>query len=196
MNSPLPRLTDVYVEIFERVLGERVSQAGVRLAHAEKLLERAKRSGRPILFVLNDSGYADVPRYSLDTRKLLQEHLLIELPLLAAPALSQLTGQPPFESSHSGQVIVVANSDGKQLASVTHWNDVASLHAALAIGWIDAMVKNPPSVRDQVRAERLLQRLSPAGKDWGSELNQRLKNRDQPLRNESSKKDLYFAASP
>ncbi len=187
MNHPLPRLTEVYEEIFEKVLGERVSEMGPLLAEASVHLERAKKAGRPILFVLHENDYAEEPQFPLQTQLLLNEYTLIVMPLRAAPALSQLTGQPPFETSgRSRPVIVVARSDGTQLASITGWHDLASVNEGLATGWMDALIRNPPGARELIRAERLLRKVSPEGVDWGTKLTDGLRE-SKKSRDESDK---------
>ena len=51
---PMPPLQSVYEEIFGKILGERVSQAGPRLAQASMRLQYAEKTNRPILFVLHE----------------------------------------------------------------------------------------------------------------------------------------------
>ncbi len=50
-SRPMPKLQWVYEEVFEKILGEKVSEAGPRLAQAATRLEYARKTGRPILFV-------------------------------------------------------------------------------------------------------------------------------------------------
>lgn len=183
MAQPMPGLMRVYEEIFENVLGEKVSEVGPLMVEAARQIERAKRANRPILFVLNEKGSFDVPQVPLLTQQVLNEYTLITLPLRAAPALSQLTGQPPFESTgKGGTLIVAARSDCTQLASVSGWHDLATLNAVLSTGWMDALERKRPETRHLIRAERLLRKLSPEGTDWGSELMRRLRDDSPPER--------------
>jgi hypothetical protein len=189
MNRPLPSLQLVYEEIFEDILGQKVSDAGPRLAKASKRIEQAKRSGRPILFVMHDQGRWIAPPIPLARQQLMNEYAVIVMTLRDAPALSQLTGQPPFESSGSSRpLLVVARSDCQQLASVAGWN-TAALNAALSAGWIDALERNPPSVGRLVRAQRLLRKVSPADADRARELTIRV--REERLRPKKEKADEF-----
>ncbi|MEE2937416.1 MAG: hypothetical protein VYA84_15620 [Planctomycetota bacterium] len=181
MEQPMPSLMRVYEEIFEGVLGEKVSKFGPLMVEAARQIERAERAKRPILFVMNEKGYLNVPKVPLLTQQVINEFTLIALPLRAAPALSQLTGQPPFNSTGNGKTLIVAaRSDCTQLASVSSWNDLAALNTVLAAGWMDALERNPPETRRLIRAERLLRKLSPEGTDWGRELELRMREDDHP----------------
>ena len=159
MNRPLPRLQDVYQEIFEDILGQRVSRAGPRLALASKYIDLAKRTGRPILFVLHEQGWIQ-PSIDSVTSQLIENFVVIQMPLKEAPALSQLTKQPPYESAGRARpLLVVARSDCSQLQSVAGWNP-GQLNLALASGWVEALERHPPShVRKLVRAQHLLKKV-------------------------------------
>ncbi len=170
MMHPLPRLQSVYQEIFERILGQRVSQAGPRLAQASIRLDDAKRTGRPLLFVMHEPGGWHNPTRSASIRQLMGEYVVIVMPLREGPALSQLTGHPPFEASGSARpLFVVADSEGRQRYSVAGSND-RQLAAILAAGWIDALELNPPAVGTLVRAQRLLRKIHSSSADRAREL--------------------------
>lgn len=179
--NPLPRLQDVYQEIFERILGQRVSKAGPRLAQAAAKIELAKKTGRPMLFVLHEQGWA-IPHLSPLTHQLLNEFVVIAIPLKEAPALSQLTGQPPYEGNRgSRRLFVVARSDCRQLRSVSGW-DPHQFNAALADGWVDALQRKPPSVRTLVRAQRILRKIDANAADRIRELTIRVQEESRNAR--------------
>jgi hypothetical protein len=92
-----------------------------------------------------------------NTLLMMKEFFVIPMPLREAPALSQLTKQPPYESDSNGArpLFVVTNSDCEQIRSFSGWNE-ASLIMAMAEGWADALERNPPDVRTLVRAQRIL----------------------------------------
>lgn len=62
-KQPLANLKDVYEEIFEKILGQKVSEAGPRLAQAAQRLAYAAQTGRPILFVMH--GTTSGPRRAI-----------------------------------------------------------------------------------------------------------------------------------
>jgi hypothetical protein len=161
-NRPFPPLLDVYQEIFENILGQRVSKAAPRLAEASKRLDLAKRSGRPLLFVLHDGHTYMGPSYSAITQRLMDEFIVIVMPIREAPALSQLTKQPPYQSSSPARpLFVVAESNCRQIASASGQGEM-QLAKMLAQGWAEALEKQPPSVRALVRAQRLLRPIDDA----------------------------------
>jgi hypothetical protein len=179
---PLPKLQDVYEEIFEKILGQKVSDAGPRLAQASKRLEYAKKTGRPILFVMHHKGGFASPQFSATTSQLLGEFVVIAMPLREGPALSQLTSQPPFETNSSARpLFVIARSDCKQLKSIAGWDD-RRLAAGLAEGWVDALDRNPPSVGALVRAQRLLRKVDPTSADKARELTIRVQEEGRAAR--------------
>lgn len=161
-SRPMPHLQSVYREIFEDILGQRVSKAGPRLAQAAVRLKYAKEKGSPILFVLHDGNTWSNPAFGTTTQQLIQQYVVIVMPLRESPALSQLTEQPPFEASGSARpLFVVTRSDCRQLSSISGWNETA-LAVALADGWADALERDPPNIRTLVRAQRLLKKANPS----------------------------------
>ena len=159
-GRPLPHLQTVYREVFEDILGQRVSKAGPRLAQAAVRLEYAKKNGRPILFVLHDGKTWSNPAFDMTTQQLISQYVVIVMPLRESPALSQLTNQPPFEVSSSARpLFVVTRSDCQQLYSVAGWNE-GQLVSALSSGYADALDRNPPDIRTLVRAQRLLRKAN------------------------------------
>ena len=90
------------------------------------------------------------------------ECVVIVMPLREAPALSQLTGQPPFEVTDAARpLIVVTQSDCKQIEAISGWHP-QRLAAALAQAWVDILEKHPPRVSQLVRAQRLLRKVDSA----------------------------------
>jgi hypothetical protein len=163
MSNPLPPLGEVFDELFEDILGQRVSTAGPRLAQASVRLRLAQETGRPLLLILHE-GQQEQQRawYGELTLQLMSQFVVIVLPLRDAPALSQLTGRPPYETPGAAQpMFIITRSDGDQLDAVSGWND-AYLAQALASAWVDALERKQPSTRDLSRAARLLQKHYPA----------------------------------
>lgn len=178
-NRPFPRLEHVYQEVFEDILGQRISKAGPRLAEVSAKLAKAKQTGRPLLFVLYDrGGWANrgsvSPNASGVTRRLLNEYLVIEMPMQEGPAVSQLTGKPPFEvKGWQRPAFIVTNSDGDQLHSVAGWSELP-LAEALGAGWLDAMEENPPNSVQLETIQRFLGTFSPRLSEQAEKLKLRL----------------------
>ncbi len=189
MGRPLAHLQSVYREIFEEILGQRVSKAGPRLAQASIRLDYARKTGRPILFVLHDGNTWSNPAFSATTQSLIGEFVVIVMPLRESPALSQLTGQPPFEATSSARpLFVVARSDCRQLASVAGWYE-HELSTGLAMGWADALERKPTNIRSLVRAQRLLRKANPESADRVRELTIRVQQEQRAAR-EAAKQPL------
>ncbi len=187
--QPLPQLESVYQTIFEKILGERVSKAGPRLAEASQRIDYAKKTGRPVLFVLHDGETFSSPRYDLVTQQLINEYVVIVMPIREAPALSHLTQQPPFEATGSARpIFVVAHSDCRQITSLSGWNRNELAHF-LAIGWAESLEQNPRSVRTLVRAQRLLRKANPGLVEQVKDLTVRVQEESKAER-EAKKKDL------
>ena len=194
-NQPLPMLKTVYEQIFTGILGERISRAAPRLNEAARRLTFAKRSSRPILFVMHGGEHWNRPAFTADVHQVLNQFVVIAMPLREAPALSQLTGQPPFEgNARAGTLLVVADSDCKQLASVDGWNQQA-LKRTLARGWIDALERRPPGIRSLVRAQRLLRGLDPDSADRAKRLTIRVLKETRAARDEENEKSRKSLAA-
>jgi hypothetical protein len=181
-TRPMPPLQSVYQEIFGKILGERVSQAGPRLAQASVRLKYAETTARPILFVLHEGNHWSLPPMSPETRQLMGQCVVIVMPLREAPALSQLTGQPPFEVSTAARpLMVVTQSDCKQLASISGWQQ-QQLASAMARAWVDSMEQNPPTLRALVRAQRLLRKVDSVSAGRAKELTIRVQQLEREAR--------------
>lgn len=192
---PLPPLETVYKHIFEKVLGERVSKAAPRLAEASQRLEYAKRTGRPLLFVLHDGESLGNPRFDTLTQRLIDEYVVIVMPIREAPALSHLTQQPPFEVSGTARpIFVVTHSDCKQIASLSGWNHRQLPHF-LAIGWAESLEQNPRSVRTLVRAQQVLRKANPEVTERIKELTIRLREEAKAARDAKKHESPSLAAT-
>ncbi|MFK8115352.1 MAG: hypothetical protein AB8B91_24355 [Rubripirellula sp.] len=156
-STPMPRIEEAYTYIFQNILGQAVSRAGPRLASAKQIIERAQRSGSPILFVLHEGHAWSRPSTNATTTQLMNKFFILPMPLREAPALSQLTKQPPYESEGgtARPLYVIADSDCKQIRSVAGYHE-GRLALALAEGYAVALERNPPDVRTLVKAQRLM----------------------------------------
>ncbi len=190
MNQPLPHLKLVYEEIFEDILGQKVSKAGPRLIQAKNRLAMAKHAGRPILFVLHEGTTWQPPTLDPTLQLLMEEYVVVIMPLKEGPALSQLTKQPPFEARGSARpLFVVANSDCVQLHAIAGVRQ-SELIAAMAEGWASALEANPPSsLKFLVRAQRVLRKVSPTAAD-------RIRNLTIKVQEEARQKRAAEQAKP
>ena len=172
---PLPHLQSVYKEVFEKILGQRVSEAGPRVAEAAKRIDYAKRTKRPILFVMHDSSDWHRPRYSRQqpgavSLQLADQYVVVTMPLAEVAALSQVTKQPPFESKGmAGPLFVVTQSDCVQAASVSGWDNRA-LNSAMAHGLATWLERDPPTLGKLRQAQRLLRKADIAAAQRVKEL--------------------------
>jgi hypothetical protein len=133
-------------------------------------LKYAKQTGRPILFVLHDGNTWSNPEFSLATQALIQQYVVIVMPLRESPALSQLTEQPPFEANRSARpLFVITSSECQQRSSVAGWHE-NELACSLAKGWTESLHRQPPNTGTLVRAQRLLRKVDPASADRVREL--------------------------
>jgi hypothetical protein len=174
-EQPMATLVSVYQEIFEHILGQRISKAAPNLALADRLLHLAERDGRPLLFVIhrhheNSSAYdewqwqlkrrtkSDVPLQAM-----LRDYVVVMLPLREMPALSQRLGRPPFDApNQNSPLFVVARSNGEQLGSVTGWNSLGELCHLLAYGNVEAMKERPPSIPRLREAVQFMSKIDAA----------------------------------
>lgn len=184
---PLAPLPYAYQPIFEKILGERVSTSAPRLAQASLRLDFARKTSRPLLFVLHDGQNFASPNFDLTLQRLINEYVVIVMPIREAPALSQLTNQPPYVASGSARpLFVVAHWDCRQIASVSGLN-TQLLMRTLASGWADALEQNPRSVGNLVRAQQLLRKADPDAAERVKTLTIRLREEAKSAR--ESKRD-------
>lgn len=169
-EMPLAALDDVYVHVFERILGERVSKETDNDRQAVRGLEYAAQHGRPILFVLlrresehtyaQQQWLAQLDRMRKSDRYLssiLRSCTVIIVPLKELPALSQRTKQPPYSvltPDPSGLFdLVVADARGKQIPkdSDLQMNDPNWLSKYLAIAVAQELKLAPAEHRKSLR---------------------------------------------
>jgi hypothetical protein len=153
---PLAPLAEVYVEVFERILGEQVSTApNVELA--EQGLQHAENEGRPMLFVLHHDQ--DNARFAAQwmafvtaqqknnptLRTLLRYCVIIVLPQKELPALSSRLKQEPYSVPSLGTPqFVITNSLGKQCDSLAGYEAVNQLNLPLAKALVAETKLTPP----------------------------------------------------
>jgi len=147
---PMAPVTDVFEEVFEHILGQKVSKAAPNLMLADRQLTLAEKSGRPLLFIIhrghdNAAGYDEwLSQVQMARRAkspwvgLLEHYVVVLLPLKELPALSHRLDQPPFEAPNSGTpLFVVANCYGQQLEATTGYSSQDQLARAMARGSVD-----------------------------------------------------------
>jgi hypothetical protein len=133
----LATLRRVYPLIFEGLARERlpVEIRVVRSAVAD--LQRARRLGLPVLFVLHPDrrrGKQSAPPWLDDPSVAapLEEYVVVSLPLEQLPALSSQVDLSVFDVSRSGSTVLVwADSTGRQVDSLVAPVDAKDLAARL-----------------------------------------------------------------
>jgi hypothetical protein len=147
-RQPLPAINDVYREVFENILGQRLSQPETELDHAERAFAAAGRSGLPILLILHKRGEnQDVLREWQRTvtgrsqtvarplDALARCYVVVALPLSELAALSRRLGISPYAAADQGSpLFVIARSNARQLSAVTTWDKTDDLAYALGQG--------------------------------------------------------------
>lgn len=193
-QRPLSPLTEIYREVFEKILGEKVSEAMPRLAEASRRLDFAARSKRPLLFILYDGHHAAMTSSDLMTHRLVNEFVVIAMPIREGPALSQLTGQPPYEADRTARpLFVVAHSDGQQIASLSRGN-ASQLNQLLGQGLCATLERNPGTTGRLIRAQRLLRKVDPSLANQVRDLTIRMREKAKAER-EARKDELSRFAS-
>jgi hypothetical protein len=171
-RRPLPLLSDVFEEVFEGILRQRVSDAGPRLDSAERGLMLAEQTGKPVLFILhNDRENA---RFAEQWRRrmgpylgarsplgtLLKSYVVIVLPLDDMPALSHVLNQPPFRApTRETPLFVIADSAGRQLDAAAGWEAKEELTHHLGAGLVAALRERTPPMPELRRIIRFLQKI-------------------------------------
>jgi hypothetical protein len=169
---PLPRLEDVYREVFTRSLGQALSRDAADVRESVAAVERARRSQLPILFILHrerddrtvlDRWNALVNRSRDDAASSLADlaahYAVIVLPISELPQLSRSLNVRPFAAhDRDVPVFVVTRSDARQLAAVTGWTEAggAPLEAAMAEGLVQSAKEYPRSRSQLTRLQRLV----------------------------------------
>jgi hypothetical protein len=158
-GNPLPPISAVYEEIFERILGQRVSLPGDGLERIAEAVGDAKARQLPILFMLHkeSSNAAALARWNDllaqykrakgdPLAEMAESFEVVALPLNALPAASQRLGIRPFAvPDNSSPLFVVTRPNGRQLAAVTTWNKTDELTRALAMGLVQQAKEQPHS---------------------------------------------------
>jgi hypothetical protein len=147
-REQVPALKDVYRNVFENIVGQRLSQPETELDHAERAFAAAKRSKLPILLILHKGG---------DNQTVLREwewtvtgksqtlgrafdaltrcYVVVALPLSELAAFSHRLGVSPYAAPDQGSpLFVIARSNARQLSAVTTWDKTDELAYALAQG--------------------------------------------------------------
>ncbi len=178
--KPLPALATVYREVFEKILGQRVSLPGNGLDAVTDAVATARRRQLPLLFILHQRGAADTmrkwndfaaidlarPRNSLP--RLTEPYVVISFPLNLLPACSERLGIRPFAAPDTASpLFVVARPNGKQLAAVTTWNKPDELARALALGLVQEAKEEP---RSQQQLTQLLSLVTPVDRGLTDEV--------------------------
>lgn len=172
VQKPLAPLDDIYVDVFERILGERVSNSpNVELA--EQGLKFAEEENRPMLFILHDARdnshfkeqwlawLKDKQHRNPILLALLRHCVVIALPQREMPALSKRLKQEPFTATTLGSpLFVVADSRGKQLDSLTGFQAIDQLNLPLAKAIVaEIKLMPPPSVAKLKDIANLIKRV-------------------------------------
>jgi hypothetical protein len=156
-NKPMPALQTVFQEVFERILGQKLSLPGEGLDSVVEAVAAAQERKLPILFILHkdQTNGATVGRwnelvaqYSRNKRdsfgKLVDSFVVVTFPLNLLPAVSQRLGIRPFAAPDKGSpLFVVSRSDGRQLTAVTNWDKTDDLARALALGVVQEAKEQP-----------------------------------------------------
>jgi len=150
-NHPAAYLDQIYEHVFENILGENLTTSGLTVAQAAEQIELARKTGRPLLFVIHDESDSDFKKkwgkmtqrsrtFDRNMRKQLADYVVVSVREDEQAALSRLTNRPPFESpGFEWPLFVVANSEGEQVDAVSGKWCSRSLSNALATNWIDTI---------------------------------------------------------
>jgi hypothetical protein len=180
-NKPLPALQTVFQEVFERILGQKLSLPGDGLDAVVEAVAAAQERKLPILFILHKdkTNGATVGRwndlvaqYSRNKRdslgKLADSYVVVTFPLNLLPAVSQRLGIRPFAAPDKGSpLFVVSRSDGRQLTAVTNWDKPEELTRALALGVVQEAKEQP---RTPEQLAQLLPLVAPVDSDLAAQV--------------------------
>ncbi|HEV3021458.1 MAG TPA: hypothetical protein VGX76_03290 [Pirellulales bacterium] len=142
-ENPLVRLSIVYEYVFEKLANQRVGQERAGATAATAALEKARKSGRPVLLVLT-WGNADRRAHDAATAQLLERLgtspaarpakscLVVGLPIDELPALSSLANVPAYDlAERTTPTMVVLRPSGEQIAAIPAAADPRDLAARL-----------------------------------------------------------------
>ena len=147
-QEQLPALKNVYRDIFENIVGQRLSQPESELDHAERAFAAARRSKLPILLILHKggdnqavlhdwqrtvAGQSQTMATTFDA--LTRCYVVVALPVAELAAFSRRLGVSPYAAPDQGSpLFVIARSNARQLSAVTTWDKTNDLAYALAQG--------------------------------------------------------------
>lgn len=156
-EHPLAPLEEVYVEVFERILGERVSKSAPNVELAEQGLQHAENESRPMLFILHqdqdNARFAEQwlalvrsqERANPALVTLLRKCVVIVLPHKELPALSSRLKQEPYSVPTLGSpLFIITTPKGKQLDSLAGYQAVSQLSLPLAKALVAEIKLAPP----------------------------------------------------
>lgn len=175
-EQPLAPLEEVYVEVFERILGERVSKSAPNVELAEQGLQHAENENRPMLFILHqnhdNSQFAEQWRAFIRSQErsnpslsaLLRKCIVIVLPHKELPALSSRLKQEPYSVPTLGTpLFIVTDPRGKQLNSLAGYQSVNQLNLPLAKAIVAEIKLAPPQdLRKLKETAAFMKRIDPA----------------------------------
>ena len=151
-SRPLPYLDNIYEYVFQNILDEKLSTAGLTVAQAAEKMKEAKETGRPLLFVIHNKdrdrdfrrSWVEMTRgsqtFDRNMRKMLADYIVISLRKDQQAALSHVMKQPPYKSPSGGwPLFVVARPDASQVEAMAGKWCSRSLGELLATSWIDAI---------------------------------------------------------
>lgn len=167
----MPPLNEVYREIFEQIVGQRVTPPKPEIAEAESEFHQAKQQEVPILLVLFKGGdRAEIDRQweqvvsreaaeSQNLKALAECYVIVKLPLDLLPALSQHLGLRPYAAPGDGSpLFVIARSNGRQLSATATWANLHELVRQLAQGAVQEAKERP---RTEAQLNQLLKLVEP-----------------------------------
>ncbi|HEV3006066.1 MAG TPA: hypothetical protein VGX78_16475 [Pirellulales bacterium] len=142
-ENPLAPLPAVYEYVFETLANQKVGQERAGATAATAALEKANKSGRPVLLVLTRAN-ADRRAHDAATERLLdrlgmspaarpaKSCLVVWLPIDELPALSNLTDVPAYDlAERTTPTMVLLRPSGEQIAAIRAEADSRDLAAKL-----------------------------------------------------------------
>jgi hypothetical protein len=175
-QQPLAPLEEVYVQVFEQILGERVSKSAPNVALAEQGLQFAERANRPLLFILHDarenSHFKEQWLTWLKSKEhrnpillaLMRQCVVVVLPQKEMPALSSRLKQEPYSVPALGTpLFIITDARGKQLDSFAGYQSENQLNLPLAKAIVAEIKLAPPqSVPKLKDIAALIRRIDPS----------------------------------
>lgn len=182
---PLPLLNEIYKEIFEQILGQRVTPPTTETARVQLGFESAKRRQLPVLLVLYEKGdHAGTQRDwntvvsrgrpdSTRLKALAECYVVLIMRLDLMPELSQHLGVRPFAAPDASlPLFVVTRSTGHEIGAVTTWDKLHDLVELMAQGLLQEAKERP---RDPSQLAKLCSLLDSIDADLAAQARE-LKN--------------------